>query len=238
MNLNADEQVTVTLNVDAQNPIAVPVQVVVDLANGDTPADQVTKLQAAFDSNELAVTAFLDANGAIALRSHEYGEDIAVTAISDRAAGAGTSGIGDAVLSDTGTDLAGTIGGTSATVSDGNRLKGPIGFGVEGIEVEIPNDTSGVAGQVRIIDGLGEALPELIKELGMGGGILQSRHEGVNSSIEDIEDQIEKQARRAQKVEQRLRKQFTALEVQLASLNTLSEFVSQQMSLMLNSKKK
>ena len=56
---------------------------------------------------------------------------------------AGTSRIGNAVTEDTGTDLEGRIGGVIARTLDGDHFKGPKGYGVEGIEVIIPNDVSG-----------------------------------------------------------------------------------------------
>lgn len=233
-NLTADETITFTLDTDAQNPASNPVQLVINLLNGDTPAQQVTRIQDALDGVSMKVTAFLNADGEITLRSNEYGEDFEVTAVSDRLAGLGlgTSGISNVVLTDEGTDLAGTIGGLPAIVqSDGVTLKGSTGFTTEGLEIKVPNDTSGDLGQVRIVDGLGESLPTIIKQLGLGdSGILQSRRDGVNRSIDDIEEQIRRGSRRTAQVEQRLRRQFTNLEVQIAQLNALGDYVTQQMA--------
>ncbi len=231
--LTADEDITLTFDVDAQNPASVPVQVVANLLNGDSVAQQTSRLQAAVDAADLAVIVFVDADGAINFRSNEYGENFEVTAVSDRAAGVGlgTTGIGNVVLTGEGTNLEGTIGGLPTLTVDGHSLRGKSGFSAEGIQIRIPDDTSGSLGQVRIVDGLGQSLPEVIKGLGLGSsGILASRSDGVDNSIEDLENQINRASRRTAQVEVRLRKQFTNLEVQLAQLNALGDYVTQQMA--------
>lgn len=239
--LTQDEDITITFDVDAQNPASVPIQVVANLLNGDTTAQQAAKLQAAIDGADLNVLVFVDGDGAINFRANEYGDNFEVTAVSDQAAGVGlgTTGIGNVVLSDEGTDLEGTIGGLPTLVVDGDSLKGKLGHSTEGIQIRIPKDTLGDLGRVRIVDGLGESLPEVIASLGLGtNGILRSRDEGIENSIDDIGEQIQRASRRTQQVEQRLRRQFTNLEVQLAQLNALGDYVTQQMAALNNFNKK
>lgn len=228
--LAAAERITVTYNDDAQDPDAIPRVLQVDLQAGDDAETQVRRLNQAFADNDFALTAFLDANGRIGVRADAYGDDHSVQIQSDTAAGAGTSNIGNVAISDTGTDLEGTIGGRRARVLDENHLKGDEGFPTEGIEVRIPNDVAGVLGKVRIADGLAEALPDIIDGLTTGTGILRSRTEGINRSIEDFEAQIERHNERIARVEERLRRQFTRLEVTLGQLQALGDYVAQQMA--------
>ena len=238
--LTADETITLDIHVDAQNAAANPTQVVVNLLNGDTTAQQISRMQTALDDASLDVTVFLDAGGNITIRSDKYGDDFQVTAVSDRAAGVGlgTTGIGNVAISDTGTDLEGTIGGIPTEAED-DVLSGKNGFSIEGVEIRIPNDTSGDLGQLRIVDGIGASLPDILDSLGLGGsGLLQSRRDGVDNSIEDLDNQIDRASRRTARVEQRLRRQFTNLEVQIAQLNALGDYVSQQMAALSGSKKK
>lgn len=229
--LGADEQITVRLNRRAQNDDGgVFVETVVDLAAGDTVAEQVSKLNAGFEDAGFAVTAYLDADGAIAIRSDEYGGDYALEISSDTAAGAGTTNLGNAVLEAQGTDLEGRIGGRPARTLDGDVLKGSEGYDTEDIELRIPNDTDGVLGEVRIADGVSQALPSLIDNFTGPGGLLRSRTTGIDSRISSYEDDILAQERRAQQIEERLRRQFANLEVTLGQTQALGEYVSQQLA--------
>lgn len=235
--LAGNEQLTITFNDDADDPAAVPKVFNVSLLAGDTTAAQVTKLNQAFADEEVALTAFLDANGRITVRATAYGAKNSVTVQSDTAAGVGTTNFGVVARSDTGTDLVGTIGGQPARVLDGNHLKGQDGFPTADIEVVIPDDASGLLGRVRIADGLGEALPDVIDGLSRGSGILRSRTDGIADTIENLEKQLERQGNRVGQVESRLRKQFTRLEVTLGSLQALGDYVSQQLTAMNSAKK-
>ncbi len=235
--LAANESVQVGLNRSAQGG-GVFVNVQVDLVAGQTPAQQVTAFNQKFEAQNFALTAFLDADGALTFRSNEYGDDFAVQIVSDTAGGVGTSNIGQALRSDTGTDLLGTIGDRGARVLDGDHLKGDNGFDTEGIELLIPNDISGNLGRVRIADGIAESLPDVIDGLSTGRGILASREDGITDRISELETRITKQQSRTAKVEERLRRQFTNLEVTLGRLQSLGDYVSQQLAALSNFNKR
>ena len=229
--LAADEQITVRLNRRAQNDDGgVFAETTIDLTAGDTVAQQISKLNAGLSDAGYAVTAYLDADGAIALRSDEYGGDFALEVISDTAAGAGTSNIGNILLEAQGTDLEGRIGGRPARVLDGDILKGEDGYDTDDIEVRIPNDTDGILGNVRIADGVSQALPSLIDAFTGPGGLLRSRTSGIDSRISSFEDDILAQERRAQQIEERLRRQFANLEVTLGQTQALGDYVTQQLA--------
>lgn len=234
--LAANESVRVGLNTNADGGGAF-VEVQVDLLAGATPAQQVAQFNQAFADDDLDVTAFLDTDGALVFRANTYGGDQAVRISSDQASGPGTTNVGVAVRSDTGTDLEGTIGGRPARVLDGTHLKGDNGYDTEGVEVIIPDDTSGSLGRVRIADGVGESLPSIIDSLSTGRGILASRTSGIDTRITQLEENITRQERRTAQVEQRLRRQFTNLEVTLGKLQSLGDYVSQQLAALSPSKK-
>lgn len=236
--LGQDEQLTISYTSRATRANDVPRQIQVDLLAGDTPAVQVQKIQQAFDANDIEASVFLDVNGALQIRTTGYGADQQLTVQSDVAAGADTTNLGDALRTGTGTDLRGLIGGRNARVLDGNRLKGESGFATEDIEVLIPDDVSGKLGKVRIADGLAESLPDVIDGLTTGRGILASRTQGLATTITSLEEQFARSERRLEKVEDRLRRQFTNLEVQMGQLNALGEYVSQQLAALTNINKK
>ena len=80
----------------------------------------------------------MDDFGVIQVRTTELGSDYAFNVISDQAAGAGTSGIGNVELSSQGTDLAGKIGGIEATVFQGTQLRAANGYDVKAFESKSP----------------------------------------------------------------------------------------------------
>jgi flagellar hook-associated protein 2 len=226
--LGANEELTVTFNRRAQNEGA-PGVATIELLAGDTPEQQIEKINLGLADRSFDITAFLDASGQIAMRSTEYGDDYQISVTSDTAAGAGTTQFGLAQIEATGTDLEGLIGGVPAKVLDGDHLSGQTGFRTEGIELIIPNDLSGSLGKVRIVDGLAEKFPNILNGLTGYRGVLKSRSDGVSTSISTLEDEITRQQRRMGMQEQRLRRQFTNMEVTMGKLDALGSYVTQQM---------
>jgi len=235
--LAGDEQLTIRYNRRAQNNDNTS-DLTIDLLAGDTPDDQVTKINTALAESSLDVTAFLNATGQLTVRANEYGEDYRVHLISDLAGGVGTTGIGNVELDDYGTDLIGLIGGTKATTINDTMLRGDRGYSTEGIEVTVPTDLSGNVGTVRVVNGLAHRLPEVTKGLTGSRGILRSRSNGVGSRITDLENEIMRQERRMATKEQRLRRQFTSMEVTMGKLEALGDYVTQQMEAISASTKK
>lgn len=203
------------------------------LQAGDSAATQVSRLNQAFEDNTVGMEAFLDSSGHINIRTRLYGEEQQFTVISDQAAGPGTSGFGNVEVEANGTDLVGRIGGVLAETIDGSILRGAKGYGSEGMLLEIPDDSPvGRLGKVRVSDGLGETLPDLLATL--TDDVIGSRTDGIRTQVTRLEDQIVAQNDRVSRVEERLRRQFVGLEVQLAQLQSLGDYVSQQMAALSN----
>lgn len=227
--LTQDETLSFNYKNDRNNAAANGTDFQVALLSGDTPDAQVTKLNAAFTTEDLDIEAFLDAAGLLRIRTKDFGDKYQLTVSSDLIDGPGTTNIGNVAQIVHGTDLKGTIGGKSARVLDGNHLKGEAGFNSEDVEVLIPDDTSGILGKVRVVDGLGESMPDVLDSLMDGTGILKSRTDGIQRTIDDLGKQVEKNTARMDKVEERLRHQFTTLEVTLGQLQALGDYVSAQL---------
>ena len=62
------------------------------------------------------------------------------------------------------------------------------------------------------------------------GKLIDSRIDGINSSIKDIEVQREKLQLRLENIEKRVRAQFTALDATIAGMTQTSNFLQQQLS--------
>ena len=70
--------------------------------------------------------------------------------------------------------------------------------------------------------------------LSVDGGIA-TRTDGLNARVESNNDQQDRLELRVAQTEKRLRAQYTALDATLAKLNSLSSYVTQQMSMLANS---
>ena len=236
--LAANEVITIAFDRTAQDVANPPPSINVALLAGDTPVQQVSRFQDAISTAGYDIEVFLDAGGNLSFRSTEYGEDYSVDIVSDTAAGAGTTQIGNVNIFDVGTDMVGTIGGHRADTVDGDHLKGAKGFKTDGIDLIIPNDAEGFIGLLRVADGAGERLPTIIRGLSGYGGIVKSRSEGVATRIEHLEEEIIKQERRIEMSEQRLRRQFNNLEMTMGKLNALGDYVTQQLDAINSSSRK
>jgi len=122
--LAADETVTVN-------------GVSIDLSAGLTQSQVVSKLNEY--TSQTGVTADVD-SGKLRLYSQAYGSDAEISVMSNVAAGATSSGLGTALSTDTGVDVAGTIGGTAFT-GTGNVLKATSGV-AKGLTLEIGTDSA------------------------------------------------------------------------------------------------
>ena len=198
----------------------------------DSPATIVNRLNQAFVDNNFKLDAYLDPQNVLRIRAEEYGDDYAVSITSTEDDSGGSAHLTAAAISGAGSKLVGTVGGRPARVLDETHLKGAVGFDVEDVEVVIANDTSGLLGRVRIVDGLGESLPDVLDTFMAGRGILKSRTAGLTTTIEDLEAQIVKQGLRLEKVETRIRRQFTSLEVTMGQLQATGAFVTAQLAAM------
>ncbi|HMN77983.1 MAG TPA: flagellar filament capping protein FliD [Burkholderiaceae bacterium] len=87
---------------------------------------------------------------------------------------------------------------------------------------------NGIARQFRM---MGDAL------LGATGAIT-TRTDGLNQRIETNQDQQDRLQTRLAQTQQRLLAQYTALDARLGQMNALSTYVTQQMTMLMNSSKK
>jgi len=126
-----------------------------------------------------------------------------------------------------GVDVAGSI---SKVEADG---RGQILTGtknVEGLAIKVLSGNTGARQDVIFSRGIAEQLDSLISRISDSDGVLNSRNEGFTARLDDITKQREVLGRRLEKLEERLMKQFTALDSSLGRLQKTSEFLSNQLS--------
>lgn len=177
-----------------------------------------------FSGSDIAVDV-TESGGVLTVTSQRYGSasNVSVT-------GNGADGLlGAGRVASVGLDVAGTIGGVAA-VGSGQTLTAASGTGAEGLKVLISGGSTGNRGSVTFTQGYADRLDKLLDQMLGSNGILSSRTDGINQSIESIEDRREVLNRRLVDIEARLRKQFTALDVLISGLSQTSTFLEQQLA--------
>lgn len=144
---------------------------------------------------------------------------------------AGTSTAGqDAVTA----ALVGTINSSSATTeitSDGHfYLTGGVSDKTAALKLEILGGSTGARGSVQFSRGLAEQLDTYLTEVLKNNGMLDARTDGLNASIEDINDRRAALERRLTDLETRYRAQFSALDALLGQMRTTSDYLASQLA--------
>ncbi|MFV2059491.1 MAG: flagellar filament capping protein FliD, partial [Gammaproteobacteria bacterium] len=125
-----------------------------------------------------------------------------------------------------GVDVAGTIANVKA-IGAGQTLTGT--RNVEGLAIKVVAGDKGERQAVVFSRGVAEQLDLLLNKLNDTDGVLSARDKGASSRLEDITKQRDVLARRLVKLEERLMKQFTALDSSLGKMRKTSEFLTNQL---------
>ncbi len=135
-------------------------------------------------------------------------------------------------ISGVGDDRRVTLDGDTLEI-EGDTLKGVAGTRFEGLVLEVEdlaNQPEGMLGTVTLFSGITEQVHELAEQmLDTTSGILKGKQKAIQATIDDINQQIDRQQARISEKEKRLKARFTALEVTMGKLKTQSDFVSQQL---------
>ncbi|MGK5024339.1 flagellar filament capping protein FliD [Janthinobacterium sp. RB2R34] len=163
-------------------------------------------------------------NGVISIVSNKYGSSSKL-----EITGNGADELFGTPTMTTGVDVAGTIDGALA-VGSGQTLTGSPGSGSAGIAVLINGGKLGDRGTVNISKGV-SALFATITDNYLGtSGLIQNKNDGLNKSIADIDKQRDALNTRLTLTEARLRKQYSSLDVTLSSMNSTSNYLTQQLA--------
>jgi flagellar hook-associated protein 2 len=165
--------------------------------------------------------------GELTFTSSDYGSDsnVSLTSVEDGSAyglsvAAGTSGV----------DVAGTIGGRTAE-GDGQVLfLGSGNGGASGLQVRILGDQTGSRGSITFVEGVAERTVGLITSFVGADGAIESRTEGLNRELEQIQESQTRLEERIAAYRERLVSQFTAADSLISQLNSTQDYVSQQLA--------
>ena len=217
-----------TVNVDGESAL-------VTLAAGSyaTAADLAREVQSKINGASAvsaagATVSVTETGGVLTLTSGRYGSASSVQ-ISSGNALAGL--LGGTPVATAGLDVEGTINGMAASGS--GQLLTDLGSGPSsGLKVEITGGAVGTRGSVYFSRGYADTLDKLVASFIATDGAIAARTNGIDASIETIDDRRVEMERRLQDVETRIRAQFTALDTLLGRMSTTSEFLTRQLAML------
>lgn len=128
-----------------------------------------------------------------------------------------------------GKDVAGTINGVAA-VGKGQTLTGASGSDAYGIKLKVTGDENNIRGTVSFTQGFAYQFTELAKSLQGENSAIQSRIDGMNKSIAQVEKEYANYEERIARTEEMYRTKFTNLDVLLAQLQSTSSYLTSQLS--------
>jgi flagellar hook-associated protein 2 len=216
--LTANETLTVTSG---------STSVDVALLQDDPLATVISKINSALAAKGMAVTATNDGAGKLKITTNNYGSLQTLTVVSSGTGADGTTGFGASPVTSTGVDIAGTMGGHAA-VGNGLILTGAPGQPEEGLSLSIAQTTTGNYGTVTaasakegvegasvlmnlfsVLDGITDPL----------SGPIHSATDGMNQSIDSLNDNISRYQERLDKEKAMLTEQYNAADQALRLLS-------------------
>ena len=225
--IKTDDGSTVTVHVDA---------------NVTTTSDLVARINAALEAADVSTLEAYDDGGAVAMRESRYGSGIQFTVVDaeEDPANPGT------YIEDTTPDwdvsgLAGTWSGTDvvATVTSpdgtpveitgsGQFVTVPSGQG-EDLQIKVAGTATGDRGTLTVTEGLAGRLSRVLSRYEGSTGAVQGERDRVTSQIDLFDDRIEAHEIRVSLRETTLRRQFTAMESALATLQSQGNWMASQL---------
>ncbi len=165
-------------------------------------------------------------NGQFTITSNKYGSNSSVE-VTTSATGLSTSfNINVDAAANTGVSGVGTIGG-EATTFDGQSMTGTGLYA--GFVLNITGGTVGERSGIQVFGGNITSLSSLLDSFLDSDGFIDAKSDGLNASMEDIQQQRENLTLRLEKLEERYIKQFSAMDALVAKLNSTSSFLSSQL---------
>lgn len=197
-----------------------------------TPQQLATEVQSRINASSglsaagITVTASIDASGMLSINTGNYGSATSVAINS----GTSVSALfgATAITQTAGVDVAGTIGNAAATGS-GQLLTASNGA-ANGLAVQVNGGAPGSRGTVSFSQGYAARLDNLVTSMLGSNGLVAGRTSGLNNTIKDIGNRRNVLQQRLESIEANYRKQYSALDVMLTSMNQTSTYLTQQLA--------
>ncbi|MGL6029070.1 MAG: flagellar filament capping protein FliD [Legionella sp.] len=127
-----------------------------------------------------------------------------------------------------GVSMAGTIGSLSASSADGMILNGSGSLGK--LSLQVLSGTAGARGTIQVNDGLAVQMNQMLDSYLGSKGDLSQRADQLNKQVSQLAQRQEQIDIRSAGIEQRYLKQFNALDLLLAKLQSTSSSLTQQLA--------
>ncbi len=177
-------------------------------------------------SNEgSSVSISTNSSGAFVITSQRYGSASQVNLTGTAA----QSLLGSNSTEQTGLDVAGTIGGNTATGS-GQVLTAVAGSPTAGLAISITGGATGARGSVTYSEGYSSQLNTLLTSFLGSTGPITNESNALNSNISSIQKQIAAMNTTLAAQQANYLAEFRALDTTVASLNATQTFLTQQLA--------
>jgi flagellar hook-associated protein 2 len=209
----------------------------INLSAGDSLEVVLGKINTALSSAGIAAAATNDGSNIIQISTNGYGSSQTISVVSDGDGSSGTTGFSTTPVVGNGVDITGTIGGNTAT-GNGLTLTGTSGDS-EGLSViisqtttgnygtiTVASDTEGVEGD-SILMNLFSALDGITDPL---SGPIHNATDGLNRSIQSINDRISEYETRLEARRMILTAQFSAADEALKLLTVTQANITSQLN--------
>ncbi len=190
----------------------------------------VNTLNSAFATHNVGLTASNE-NGQVKIISTSYGADQYFKVTSSTGNIAGQVGFNsDGTSQNTGVDVAGLINGHIAR-GVGNQLTSKSGLAEDGLTIAVTSTQTGAFGTVAISSGIADKLPAtLATYTDSTNGILKSKEDSLQTSINNINTQIQAMEQRFTTEEQGLQDKYARLESTLEQYQLTSQYLTLQLA--------
>lgn len=177
------------------------------------------------------VVASKDSEGKLVIQARNYGSASSFSVVSDQAASANNSGIGNSEVQAQGQDVAGTINGEPAT-GQGQFLTGNSDNpNTAGLQIRVMATAPGVYGAVVFTRGVADQIRQYAKSVtDIVNGDLTIASNTLQEQIKAIDEQMQSIREEVSRREQMLRQQFARLERALSQMQAQSMRLAAMMS--------
>ncbi len=178
-----------------------------------------------------STVAVTQTNGVLNIASQRFGSASSVV-LDGGNAQAGL--VGGAPTMTTGSDVAGTLDGV-AFVGAGQVATGAAGTSAEGLKLTIAGGNTGARGAVVFNRGIAASMNDLLTQfLDPSTGLIHSATDGLNSSVADLKKREDAWTPRLASIRARYTAQYNAMDALVASLNSTSSYLTQQITAIQN----
>lgn len=172
--------------------------------------------------------------GVLSVTSARYGSASSVV-LGD---GNGAAGLfGGAATTTTGSDVSGTIDGV-AFLGSGQTATGATSTSAEGLKLSITGGSTGSRGTVAFNRGLAAQLDDVLTQfLDTDDGVISTATDSINARIKDLQSREQDWSTRLIAIRARYTAQYNAMDALVASLNSTSTYLTQQLDALAKSTK-